>query len=71
MEGDSIVFPHTVVPEAFQGEGVGGKLVEAGLAYAREQKLKVVPRCSFFQRHIARHPEHRDLVHPDHLALVS
>lgn len=71
IDGGSIVFPHTVVPEAFQGRGFGRRLVEAGLGYARQEGLKVVPRCSFFQRHIARHPEFRELVHPDHLALVG
>lgn len=66
LDGDSIVFPHTVVPEAFEGRGVGGELAKAGLAYAREQGLKVKPTCSFFAGYIARHPEYTDLLHPDY-----
>lgn len=71
VDGDSIVFPHTVTPEALQGQGLAGQLAEAGLTYARDKQLKVVPRCSFFQGYIARHPQYRELVHHDHLALIS
>ena len=35
-----IVFPHTVVPEAFEGRGIGSALVREGLKLAREKKLK-------------------------------
>jgi predicted GNAT family acetyltransferase len=63
---DRITFPHTVVPEAFEGRGIGSALVKAGLAYAREEGLKVLPLCSFFAGYIERHPEYQDLVHPDY-----
>ena len=63
LEPDSIIFPHTVVPEAFSGKGVGGKLVQAGLAYAREHKLWVKPYCPFFHAYIAKRPELHELVH--------
>ena len=66
-----IVFPHTVVPEAFRGRGVGGALVREGLALARELKLKVIPLCSFFAGYIARHPEFMDQVHPRYLDKVK
>lgn len=65
LAGDSIIFPHTVVPGAFGGKGVGGKLVQAGLAYAREHKLWVKPTCAFFHAYIAKRPELYELVHPD------
>lgn len=60
----SIVFPHTVVPEAFEGRGIGSALVKAGLAYAKAEDLKVIPLCSFFAGYIARHPEYLEQVHP-------
>lgn len=71
LEGDAITFPHTVVPEALEGRGIGGALVKAGLSYAREKGLKVIPLCSFFAGYMARHPETHDLVHPDHRHRVS
>jgi predicted GNAT family acetyltransferase len=61
-----ITFPHTVVPDAFEGRGIGSALVRAGLQYARDEKLKVLPLCSFFAGYIERHPEYQDLVHPDY-----
>lgn len=61
-----VLFPHTEVPTAFEGRGVGSALVRAGLAYAREKGAKVIPVCTFFAGYIARHPEHHDLVHPDY-----
>lgn len=70
LEDDVIVFHHTVVPEAFEGRGVGGALVKAGLAYAEAEGRKVIPTCSFFAGYIARHPELHRLVHPDHLYRV-
>ena len=71
LEGDTITFPHTVVPEAFEGRGIGSALVKAGLGYARENGLKVIPLCSFFAGYMERHPETHDLVHPDHRHRVS
>ena len=58
-----IILPHTVVPEAFEGRGVGGALAKAALGYAREQGLKVIPTCPFVAGYIAKHPEWHDLVH--------
>jgi predicted GNAT family acetyltransferase len=66
-----MVFPHTVVPKAFEGRGVGSALVKAGLEFAREEGLPVIPLCSFFAGWIARHPEHWDEVHPRYRDRVS
>ncbi|MBA4013154.1 MAG: GNAT family N-acetyltransferase [Phenylobacterium sp.] len=69
--GDSIVFPHTVTPRAFEGQGLASKLAQAALAYAREQGLMVRPHCGFFRAYIAKRPELHDLVHPDERAAVA
>lgn len=71
VKGDSIIFPHTVVPDAFAGQGVGKRLVEAGLAYAKAQNLLVRPHCSFFKAHIAKRPELHAMVHPDERATLT
>jgi len=62
---DAIVLPHTVVPDAFAGKGVGSALAKAALAYARDHGLKVRPICPFMAGYINKHPEWQDLVHPD------
>jgi hypothetical protein len=61
-EGNTIFFVHTEVPSEMEGKGIGGQLAKAGLNYAREHQLKVVPRCPFVSSYLQRHPEYRDLV---------
>ena len=62
---DSLVLPHTVVPDAFAGRGVASALAITALTYAREHGLKVKPICPFMAGYIRKHPEWHDLVHPD------
>jgi hypothetical protein len=61
-QGATIVFVHTEVPAAMEGKGIGGQLAKAGLEYARENQLKVVPRCPFVASYLRRHPEYEDVV---------
>jgi uncharacterized protein len=64
LRDGTMILPHTVVPEEFEGRGVGGQLAMAALSYAREQGLEVVPTCSFIAGYITKHPEWHDLVQP-------
>jgi predicted GNAT family acetyltransferase len=61
-EGGNIVFHHTVVPAALEGQGVGSALVKAALEDVRGEGLKIVPLCSFVRAYVERHPETQDLV---------
>lgn len=57
-EGESdVALLHTVVPPALEGEGVGSRLAEAAVSWAREQQLEVVPVCSFVRAWLERHPQ--------------
>ena len=62
-----IILPHTVVPEAFEGRGVGSALARTALGYAREEGLKVIPLCTFMAGYISKHPEWRDVVHETYI----
>lgn len=62
MEGDVIVFTHTVVPPEIEGRGVASKLIRGALDAARDRGLKVVPQCTFVRAYMERHPETRDLL---------
>ena len=58
-----IIFTHTEVPEAYEGQGVAEKLVRAALDDVRAQgDVKVVALCPFVKLFLARHPEYQDLV---------
>ena len=63
--------PHTVVPQAFGGHGVGGRLAEAVLSYARAQGLQAAPTCSFLSAYITKHPEWHDLVQAEYRARLG
>jgi predicted GNAT family acetyltransferase len=65
LRDGTIILPHTVVPTEFEGRGIGSKLAQAALGYAREQGLEVVPTCPFVAGYIAKHPEWQDIVQAD------
>ncbi len=54
--------PHTVVEDAYDGQGLGGKLARFTLDTVRERGLTVHPLCSFIRDYIDKHEEYADLV---------
>jgi len=60
--GDALDLVHTEVPASLEGHGYGTALVEAALAHARREHLKVVPTCPFVKAYIERHPDAAALV---------
>lgn len=57
-----ITFTHTYTPPPLRGRGIAEKLVRAALDYARDQRLRVVPACSYVALYVQRHPEYQELV---------
>ena len=58
-----IDFTHTFVPEEQRGQGTADKLARAGLAYARQQHLKVLTSCEFMAAFVQRHrAEYQDIL---------
>jgi len=60
-DGGVMRITHTVVPSAIGGRGIAGLLVRAALDHARNAGLKVVPRCSYADAWMRRHPGYEDL----------
>jgi len=58
----TIELHHTIVPEEERGRGVGGRVVSAAVAYARQQGLRVVPTCPFVRAWLDEHPDQQDVV---------
>jgi predicted GNAT family acetyltransferase len=57
-----MVIMHTEVVPRLRGGGLARALVDAAAAWAREQKLKVLPRCSYARIVLLRSPAYADLV---------
>ena len=62
QDGRSIAFLHTEVPQEIAGRGVGSALAKAGLKYACEQSLQVIPKCEFVASYLGKHPEFAHLL---------
>ena len=54
-EAGVIDFVHTYVPEGQRGQGEADELARAGLAFARQQHLRVRTSCPFMAAFVARH----------------
>jgi len=63
--GELVIFTHTEIDDAFEGQGVGSALAAAALDDARARGLRVVPQCPFIAGYIDRHPAYADLVDAD------
>jgi len=57
---------HTEVDPSIAGKNMGSKLVEAGVNYARENDLKILPTCPFAYKVFMRTPEYQDLMVDDY-----
>jgi predicted GNAT family acetyltransferase len=71
VEGDVYALPHTRVLPAFEGQGVGSRLVVGALEQIAERGGQVLPYCPFVPKVIRDHPEHRDLVPEDQRAVFG
>ncbi|MGH9092377.1 MAG: GNAT family N-acetyltransferase [Acidimicrobiales bacterium] len=60
--GERVVFTHTLVDPAYEGRGLGSRLVQAALDDVRGQGATVVPICPFVAAWIRDHPGYADLV---------
>jgi uncharacterized protein len=61
-EPSRLTLIHTEVDPAFEGKGVGSRLVAGALEDIRSRGLSLVPICPFVRAYLDRHPEQADLV---------
>ena len=61
QDGKNFVITHVGVHPEIRGQGIAGKIVEASLAYARENSLRVIPMCSYAATYIRRNPQYAEL----------
>jgi predicted GNAT family acetyltransferase len=60
-DGNTIVMTHVGVHPDHRGQGVGGRLTEVALDYAKANSLRVIPMCSYVAAYIRRNPEYAEL----------
>jgi NAD+ kinase len=60
--GDRVELAHTEIDQAFQGQGLAGRLAGAALADARGRATPVVVTCPYVAGYVERHPEFNDLI---------
>lgn len=58
---DLMVFTHTEVDAAAEGQGVASALIKTALDDVRAQGLKALPICPFVIAYMKRHPEYAEL----------
>jgi uncharacterized protein len=57
-----VMIDHTEVSAALKGQGVGRKLLDAFVAWARETHTKVIPVCPFAKAQFDKDPSIRDVL---------
>jgi hypothetical protein len=58
IEDRHIVFLHTEVPFALNGQGYGSRLARGAFEAARARGLRVIAKCPFMSSFALRHPEY-------------
>lgn len=62
LHGGTLTLTHTEVPQALEGQGIGGRLARFALEDARANGYSIMPLCPFVSAYIRRHPEYQPLV---------
>jgi len=63
--GDVRALVHTEIDPAYEGRGLGGRLVGFVLDDVRAREgMTIVPVCSFVHKYLAEHEEYLDLLQP-------
>lgn len=64
LDGAKVIFTHTEVDDAYEGEGVGSRLVQGALDQLRDRGRAVRPDCPFVRQWIDKHPAYGPMVTP-------
>ncbi|HLU08226.1 MAG TPA: GNAT family N-acetyltransferase [Oceanobacillus sp.] len=59
LAGNNIIFTHTEVPPAFEGQGIANRMVKFALDYAVNAGYKIQPLCPVVKHYVDRHPEYQ------------
>lgn len=65
QDGKNFVISHVGVHPELRNQGIAGKIVQAGLEYARQNSLRVIPMCSYAAAYIRRNPQYAELMNQE------
>ncbi len=57
-----MIIEHTEVSEQHEGKGIGRKLVDAAITYARQEQMKVLPMCPFAKAIMEKNTAYHDVL---------
>lgn len=58
----TVLFNHTLVYDAFEGQGMAGRLVAGAFDDLRERGLRAKVTCPYILGWLPKHPEYQDVV---------
>ncbi|MFV9550948.1 GNAT family N-acetyltransferase [Algibacter sp. PT7-4] len=59
---NKIIIDHTEVNSSLKGQGIGYKLVEAAVNYARFKHIKIIPQCPFAEAVFKKNINYNDVL---------
>lgn len=60
-DDNTMLIEHTIVEEQLSGQGIGRKLVDAGVQFARAKGFKIIPQCPYANSVFSKTPEYADV----------
>lgn len=61
IEGERLIIEHVYVTRELRGQELGVKLVARAVAFARENKLKIISYCSYAEKVLTENQEYGDV----------
>ena len=62
VSGEVVTIAHTDVDPSLRGTGAGGRLVDAAVQWARAERCRIMPLCTFAKAVFAKTPEYEDVL---------
>lgn len=59
---DKIIIDHTEVSEIYGGQGIGKKILEHIIDWARQEKVKIIPLCPFAKAQFDKNDSFKDVL---------
>jgi predicted GNAT family acetyltransferase len=54
-KGTNLLVLSSFTPEEHRGKGIASEIMKEAIKYARRNKLRIVPKCSFAVQYCAKH----------------